>query len=77
MLQLSAIHGEGELLKQYAARVATRTFLVEKNLRVAQREPDAAKRLGVLKYTAEHIDPGAAALHIEIAALTHAAGNTA
>jgi hypothetical protein len=77
VLQLSAIHGEGELLKQYAARVATRNFLVEKNLRVAQSEPDAAKRLGVLKYTAEHIDPGAAALHVEIAALEQARGNTA
>jgi hypothetical protein len=75
--QLSAISSEGELLRLYAFHVASRKILVEKNLRVALQEADQAKRLATLRYTVEHIDPGAAAVHVEIAKLARASENAA
>jgi hypothetical protein len=77
VVQLSAISGEGELLRHYAFHVSGRKILVEKNLRVALQEADPAKRLATLRYTVEHIDPGAAAVHVEIAKLARASGNAA
>jgi hypothetical protein len=77
VVQLSAIPSEGALLRLYAVHVAGRKVLVEKNLRVALQEPVLAKQLAVLRYTVEHIDPGAAGVHVELAKLALASGNAA
>jgi hypothetical protein len=77
VLQLSAISGEDVLLRYYAYHVAARKSLVEKNLRVALQEADPGKRLATLRYTVEHIDPAAAAVHLENAKLARASGNAA
>jgi hypothetical protein len=77
VVEVSAISGEGALLRYYAFHVAARKTLVEKNLRVALQEADQAKRLATLRYTVEHIDPGAAAIHVDIAKLALASGNAA
>jgi len=69
MVQFSAITGEGDLLRWYAANLASRRMLVAKNIRVAVQEADPAKRLAILRYTLEHIDPGSADVHGEIAKL--------
>ncbi len=75
VVQLSAIPSEGEFLKHYAARVATKKFLVDKNVGIARKEADLAKRISVLRYTGEHIDPGAPAVYIELAKYARESGN--
>jgi hypothetical protein len=77
VVQLSAISTEAELLRYYAFHAAARKILVKKNLRVAQQLADPAKRLAILKYTVDHIDPGSADLHVEIAKLAQVSGNDA
>jgi hypothetical protein len=50
--------------------------LAERNYRLALRETDAAKRLNTLRYTVAHIDPGGPAIHLEIAKIAAASGDS-
>ena len=77
VVQLLAIPGEGEILKQYAARVITKRFFVDKNVRIARNEKDVGKRLVMLNYTVQHIDAGAPAVYIEIGKCARESGNSA
>jgi hypothetical protein len=67
---------ELDLLRGYAATVNARRVLVERNYRIASRETDAAKRLATLRYTIAHIDPGAPSIHLEIAKIAAARGDS-
>jgi hypothetical protein len=76
VVQLSAIPNEGEFLKHYAARSAAKRFLVDKNVGIARKEADLNKRIAILRYTVEHIDPGDPAVYIEIAKYARESGNS-
>jgi glutaredoxin 2 len=76
VVQLSAIPSEGEFLNHYAARAAAKRFLVDKNVGIARKEADLNKRISILRYTGEHIDPGAPAVYIEIAKYARESGNS-
>jgi hypothetical protein len=51
-------------------------LLTERNQRIASQEPDAARRLATLRYTLAHIDPGSPAIHLEIARIAAASGDS-
>jgi hypothetical protein len=76
VISLDGLRNELELLKGYAATVNTRRVLAERNYRLALRETDAAKRLNTLRYTVAHIDPGGPAIHLEIAKIAAASGDS-
>ncbi len=77
VVRLSEITGDGELLKAYAIRVSTLKLHVERNIRIAAQETDTVKRMGTLRYTAEHLDPGAAGVRLELAKLAMQTGDAA
>lgn len=73
---LSDFRGESDLLDGYVAMVATVEGMVEKNIGVSRGLADAADRLKGLQYTLWHIDPGAPAVHLEMAKIAAASGYT-
>ncbi len=74
---LNDFQNDLDLRKLYAAAVSSGSVLAGKNHRIALREGDPAKRLAILQYTIAHIDPGAPAIHLEIAKIAVASGDSA
>jgi hypothetical protein len=73
---LGDFHCESDLLRPYAGNIASQRVLAERNRRISLQETDPAKRLAMLRYTLQHIDPGMPAIHLEIAKIAVASGDS-
>ncbi len=73
---LDAFQSESDVLDGYAAMLAVEQGMVEKNLTISKNLTDTGVRLEGLQYTLWHIDPGAPAIHLEMAKIAAAAGYT-
>jgi hypothetical protein len=73
---LSGLKEASALVAAYAAAIVARGDCVETGLAEAAAEADRAKRMAKLQYLLDHIDPGSAAVHLEVARLAAAQGDS-
>ena len=75
-IPLSRLLDESELLKTYSIIVSIAAGIAENNHTIAMLEKHPAKKQAQLQYTLDHIDPGAAAMHVELGKMAAASGDT-
>jgi hypothetical protein len=65
--KLDELSDETKVLSMYAVQLATQKHLVQQNLQLAAQQTDTAKRLEMLQYIIDHMNPGSVETRVEIA----------